>query len=238
MERKKNLIFRLLPAICAVFLVLSTTSCFESYEEQHWNIFRENISKDKNVPDSLKKEILAMSFYTFLKENPLKKETDKYNALCNQEMQKGDSIWNTLIPPKETELQAEREKYQGRTKILTIKRLWLNGNTLPWTYQSWLRESYRFSGSRFSGSITPQKYGHAKYTGNNKLDYINVVFSDNSYKRFLIKDNPEWLLAKTDEKVEARYIIKDYKVGTDVGCVLEKNAYDLVIGIEYVPLFK
>lgn len=189
-----------------------------------------------------------MSRDAFLKDNPLKKEIARQRALCKQEQEKGDSIWNMLIPLKESQCQAEREKHGGKTEILRIRRIWLNGDLLPWTYDSWLQISFRFNSrgtsSRsgrsmsFSGSITPDMEGYAKYIGENKLDYVNVVFSDKSYQRFLVKDHPEWLLAKEGDRVRVNRVVKNYKVGSDVGRVLEKDAYDLAISIEYVPLFK
>lgn len=238
MEKLQKFIARFFPAMCMVFLLFSTASCVETTEEWRYQNLKDEV-RVSDLPEDIKSEILAMSFKEFIKKNPLKREIEKFHAEAVKAKEKNDSIWNNLIPVKEAELEPVREKYRNKTEILRIKRIWLNGDQLPWTYNAWLSVSYNFYGnSRHSGIITPKMYGHAKYTGENKLDYVNVVFSDNSYKRFLIKDNPEWLLAREGEKVERRYTINDYQVGTDVGRVLEKDAFSLVVCTEYVPLFK
>lgn len=224
-------------AICAFILLSRACSCTRapSIEEQRYAGLIKEVN-DSDLPEDLKTEISSMSFEEFLQKNPLKREICKFHDKAFAEQQLGDSIWNDLALLKTQELQLLREKYQNKTEILRIKRIWLNGDILPWSYDSWLKVSYAVN-SR-SSTITPNMLGHAKYTGETKLDYINVVFSDNSYKRFLIKDNPEWLLARKGEKVERRYTVSNYQTGTDVGRVLEKNAFDLAINITYVPLFK
>lgn len=256
MEKLKKRIARLLPAICMVCLLLSASSCMESNEEWRYKRLQEAV-EESDIPDSLKSEIRNMRFKEFLKTNPLKRETAKLHEKACNEQAIGDSIWAGLISLKEAELEPVREKYRNKTEILRIRRIWLNGNLLPWTYHAWLSVSYRLSGSYrgyggggsmfgslsshggiISGKITPDMEGQTQYTGETKLDYINVVFSDNSYERFLIKDNPGWLLAKEGEKVERRYEINNYKAGTDVGQVLEEAPFDLVVYITYVPLFK
>ena len=178
-----------------------------------------------------------MSFKEFLRNNPLKRETAKLHAEVLNEKAIGDSIWDDLISRKKVEFEPICEKYRNKVDILRIKRIWLNGDLLPWTYHAWRTVSSHYSG-RYSHTIKPNMSGYAKYTGETKLDYINVVFSDNSFERFLIKDNPEWLLAREGEKVERRYEVNDYEVGTDVGRILEEDAFDLVIDVTYVPLFK
>lgn len=250
MEKIKKRFARIYLVVWIFFLLCGASSCISSIEKYHYDFLKEDVAKS-TLPDSLKAKIAQMSFNKFLnkflKQNPIKKEIAKENAKCVKEQQLGDSIWEELKRCKETELETIRKQYIGKTKILRIKRLWLNGDVLPWTYNSWQSILYHFKGSyhdrgKHSGSVagttTPNIFGSAKYVGDNKLDYINIVFSDNSYKRFLIKDNPEWLLVKEGEKVELRYVDTGYKVGTDVGRVLEKDAFDLVISIKYVPLFK
>lgn len=262
MEKLKKRLVRLLPTICMVCLLPGIVSCTESKSKKELRFayeafkkLKKQINKSCIFSDSLKTEINEMPFDTFIKKNPLKREISKINAELRKELDAGKQIWDSLISFKEKELNPVRNQYRNKTEILRIKRIWLNGDLLPWTYESWLSVSYIIngsyhghnSGSRFlsgshsgsiSGTITPNMSGHAKYAGENKLDYINVVFSDNTYKRFLIKDNPEWLLAREGEKVERRYQIKNYKVGEDVGGVLASDAFDLLVNITYVPLFK
>lgn len=237
MEKLKKRFTGIYPIICMFLLLFGASSCIPSIEEQRFAELKEKIA-NSTLPDSIKAEIAKMTFNQFLKQNPIKKEIAKENAKCVKEQQLGDSIWGKLQRSKESELEAIRKEYAGKTKILRIKRLWLNGDVLPWTYESWLSVSWHFRSSSSYGTITPNMSGNAKYVGENRLDYVNVVFSDNSYKRFLIKDNPEWLLVKEGEQVELHYIDNGYTVGTDIGRVLEKDAFDLVIHIEYVPLFK
>lgn len=246
MEKIKKRFIGIYPILWMCILLFGASSCVPSIEKQRFDELKEEVAKS-TLPDSIKAEIAEMTFNEFLKQNPIKKEIAKENAKCIKEQQLGDSIWGELQRSKKSEVEAIRKEYAGKTKILRIKRLWLNGDVLPWTYESWLSVSYHFKSSSYrsssyksqtNGTITPNMSGNAKYVGENKLDYVNVVFSDNSYKRFLIKDNPEWLLAREGEQVELHYVDNGYKVGTDVGRVLEKDAFDLVIRTKYVPLFK
>ncbi|MCM1322678.1 MAG: hypothetical protein NC218_00655 [Acetobacter sp.] len=232
-----------------IFLFCEMTSCYPSAEEYIFERLKEDVATSC-LPDSIKAEIAKMPFNTFIKQNPIKKEIAKENAQRIKEQQLGDSIWNELQRIKEPEVEAIRKQYAGKTQILRIKRLWFNSDVLPWTYDAWRYISYSFKSSSIgsyhrgrytnstSGTLTPNMSGKAKYIGDNRLDYANIVFSDNSYKRFLIKDNPEWLLANEGEQVELRYVDTGYKVGSDVGRILEKDVFDLVIHIEYTPLFK
>lgn len=181
MEKLQKFIIRFFSVMCMVFLLFSAVSCVETTEEWRYQKLKDEV-RESDLPEDIKSEILAMSFKEFIKKNPLKREIEKFHVEAVKEKQKNDSIWSNLIPVKEAELEFVREKYRNKTEILRIKRIWLNGDQLPWTYDAWLSVSY-FHGSRHSSSITPNISGHAKYTGENKLDYINVVFSDNSYKQ-------------------------------------------------------
>ncbi len=246
MKKQRKVPAKLFLGMALVAILTCLLSACQSEEEKIYAIFRREIGKDKNIPEELKAEICMMTLSDFILKNPLKRETLRLETESAVLQASGDGIWKALEQRKEAKLQPVREKYRDKTRILRIKRIWLNGETLPWTYESWMMVSYSFRGSyhgsryggSVSGSITPNIHGGADYTGDNKLDYINVVFSDNSYKRFLIKDNPEWLLARVGETVKVTYTVNDYHVGTDVGRVLHIEPFDLLVNFSYTPLFK
>lgn len=254
MEKLKKQLIGLFLIICAVFLLSSLCSCSKKTQQkiennQRFSELLNEFLSEEDVSDSLKKEIYKdMPYEVFLKNTPLKKETNRLNNLSVKEKQKNDSLFKFLYSSQILELQKEHEKYQDKFEILRIKRIWLNSNVTPWTYQSWLAISYHTKGrsshsifstrGSYSGTITPNMRGNAEYVGEYKLDYVNVVFSDNSFKQFKIKDNPEWLLAKTGDKVKVCYIIRDYNIYEDACKVLEKGAHNLIVSTKYVPLFK
>lgn len=99
-------------------------------------------------------------------------------------------------------------------KILRIKRIWLNDDTQPWTYESYTRIYLRMSGgysgvmSRFGriggkiGSSSLTINGNARGVGDSQLNYINVVLSDNSFYQLKVKNSYEWLVAGEGDLVE------------------------------------
>lgn len=103
-------------------------------------------------------------------------------------------------------LQKEDETVNVAPEMYRIKRIWQNSDTQPWTYSAYtaiyLRSS-SFHGMFYSRhDVELAIDGKAQYVGDNHLDYVNVVFSDNSFRQFKIKDSPEWILAKEGELVK------------------------------------
>lgn len=116
---------------------------------------------------------------------------------CNKVYAKIDSLKKKLAKEKSTEtLEVDSPKF------LRIKRIWQNSNTQPWTYWSYTYVYLHSHFSRYSGRTSLKINGSAKYVGENRLDYINVVLSDNSFYQLKIKDSYEWLIAKEGELVE------------------------------------
>lgn len=153
-----------------------------------------------------------------------------------------DSISTVFINLKRPEYEKTMQHYTNKEEKLTIKRLWLNSNVLPWTYEAYTSFSFQHSHSYslFSSScITDLRVnGSADYQGDYKLDYINVILSDNTYLRYQIKDNPEWLLAQEGDKVLRRYKDKGFKLDTSIAENLTCDMVDLCFKKEYVLQFK
>lgn len=91
----------------------------------------------------------------------------------------------------------------GKNQMLTVKRVWLNSDVAPWTYQAYTSIHLSTHSGLFYSSALLNINGNAKYVGDNRFDYINIVFSDNSFHQFKVKDSPEWLLAKKGDLVKA-----------------------------------
>ena len=125
----------------------------------------------------------------------LQKQTDKDKATV-------DSLKKALAALQKTD---EPVKVKPKPKMYRIKRIWQNSDTKPWTYNAYTIFCLRSSsnGGRFYSrhEATLKMGGKARYVGENRLDYVNVVFSDNSFRQFKIKDSPEWILAKEGELV-------------------------------------
>ena len=117
----------------------------------------------------------------------------------NKVYAKIDSLKKELAKEKLTEtLEVDFPKF------LRIKRIWQNSDTQPWTYWSYTYVYLHSHFSRYSGRTSLKINGSAKYVGENRLDYINVVLSDNSFNQLKIKDSYEWLIAKEVELVEIK----------------------------------
>lgn len=103
-------------------------------------------------------------------------------------------------------LQKEDETVNVAPEMYRIKRIWQNSDTQPWTYSAYIAiylRSSSFHGMFYSRhDVELAIDGKAQYVGDNRFDYVNVVFSDNSFRQFKIKDSPEWILAKEGELVK------------------------------------
>ena len=116
----------------------------------------------------------------------LQKQTDKDKATV-------DSLKQALTALQQADKPIVPKRYR-------IKRIWQNSDTQPWTYNAYTSVYLRGGGRYFSSRL--KMGGNAQYVGDNRLDYVNVVFSDNSFRQFKVKDSPEWILAKEGELVK------------------------------------
>ena len=168
-----------------------------------------------------------------------------YAAKFDSAKQVKDSLFGDFAKRKRADFVSVQNKYQDRKDVLTIKRIWLNGDMVPWTYDAWTHIDLR-GGSRshygFFGVSTPLRLdmkGSAAYDGDLKLDYIKIVLSDNSFVQFNIKDNPQWLLARVGEKVEVEYVsIHNGDVHLQLIDKAQTSDFSLLYKKEYHPLFK
>lgn len=170
-----------------------------------------------------------------------------YTAKLDDARAKKDSLFNVFYKQKQADFEAVHQQFSGKKDILTIKRLWLNGDITPWTYDAWtsinltartrLRHSLFTMSYRHNTSLSIN--GKANYVGDIKLDYINIVLSDNSFVQFNIKDHPEWLLARVGEKVEVKHEHKKDE-GIHFSLIDETNKPDFnrLYQKNYTPLFK
>ncbi len=121
------------------------------------------------------------------------------DSLCDKEKK------NSLALKKETDsLKKELWLLQDKSKpqILKIKRVWLNSDVRPWTYQAYTSIHLSMNSGLFYNSTNLSINGNGEYTGDSRVDYINIVFSDNSFHQFKVKESPEWLLAKEGDFVK------------------------------------
>lgn len=163
-------------------------------------LYQESLDEVKNRFDADTYQHMQESYPFFVQTSAktkaeLQKQIDKDKA-------KVDSLKKALAA-----LQKEDEpvKVAPKPKMYRIKRIWQNSDTQPWTYSAYTSiclESSSFSSVLYSRhEATLKMGGSARYVGDNRLDYVNVVFSDNSFRQFKIKDSPEWILAKEGELV-------------------------------------
>ncbi len=181
----------------------------------------------KYLTEYREKNLIDESKYQRFKASPMALETestadwDSIKAKIHKNFAIQDSLEKVLT--KLQQLNQAAGKPKGHFKI---KRIWQNSDTQPWTYWSYTHiylRSYGGSSGVFTrfgrigqrnGDLSLKIDGKTQGTGENRLDYINVVLADNSFYQFAIKNNPEWLLVQEGDLVERN----------------EKN--------ELVPLFK
>lgn len=136
----------------------------------------------------------------------------------NMEVLRNPFLFDYAIDSLKTEVKSKIEKVQIETdslqnelillqngskkQVLTVKRVWLNSDVAPWTYQAYTSIHLSAHSNLFFSSANLRINGNGKYVGDNRFDYVNIVFSDNSFHQFKVKDAPEWLLAKKGDKVE------------------------------------
>lgn len=193
--------------------------------KDHYRLKKKYNDYDSCLIKYREKNYIDESKYQRFKTSPMDLETestadrDSIRAKIHRNFAIQDSLENVLT--KLQQLAASKPKGHFR-----IKRIWQNSSTQPWTYWSYTHiylRSYGGSSGIFTrfgrigqrnGDLSLQIDGKAQGTGENRLDYINVVLTDNSFYQFSIKNNPEWLLVQEGDLVERN----------------EKN--------ELVPLFK
>lgn len=154
-----------------------------------------------------------------------------------------DSLFTDFVHKKEADFAVVDKKLKGRTDVLTIKRLWINSDVSPWTYEGWsdvelkVRGSYFLFGGTFSASLDAN--GEAEYVGENRFTYVNVVFNDNSFKQFVVKDDAKWLLAREGDKVKVSYVRKAIGLSyTYLSAAYQQCDEDFLYEKKYEPLLK
>ena len=189
--------------VCVVAYCAFLNSSIQPYETKSntYGSYLWNLGYVKNRFDSTTYQHFRESYAFFeqtskVKLSELQKQTDKDKA-------KVDSLEKALATLQKAD---EPVKVAPKPKMYRIKRIWQNSDTQPWTYNAYtsvyLRSS-SYSGLFYSRhEATLKMGGKAQYVGDNRLDYVNVVFSDNSFRQFKIKDSPEWILAKEGELVK------------------------------------
>ena len=208
-ERLFNVLFGLIVGACSWGMLFGLSMAVPSYlkDKQTYSRCLAEQNKLKSVVDSTDMGKFSNPYLFYSAADSLQKAV---KAKRNIIRAKTDSLKNELAKEKSAEILMV-----DFPKLLRIKRIWLNSDTQPWTYWSYTHiylHSYGGSSgfwTRFgriggrAGSQSLEINGSAKGVGETRLDYINVVLSDNSFHQLKIKDSYEWLVAKEGELVEA-----------------------------------
>ena len=197
-----------------------------------------NLQFNKNEADEIIKNPFNISFA----ENVISQKTAEKKLPLQAMEEKRDSIATIFVHLKQQEYEQTIKLFSNKEENLKIKRLWLNSDILPWTYEAYTSFSiqYRHQYSLFGGSSIASLHvsGSADYQGDCELDYVNVILSDGTYLRYQIKDNPEWLLAKEGDSVLRKYKDKGFKLDDRIIRKLTCDMTDLCFAKEYVLQFK
>ena len=90
-------------------------------------------------------------------------------------------------------------------KQLYIKRLWYNSDQTPWSYDAYGRFKFSVTSMHrlFSSrtNIDAKLDYNGEYDGEYNIEYVNIVLSDNTFYRFNVAENYQWLVAKEGDKV-------------------------------------
>lgn len=249
-------------AVMGIFISLfvwwdiDSSSFSKRYRGENWRSQTTYICTE-NIMNTYNQTVLQDNLFTDKQKQKLRNPANaqeifdeinnSYTAKLNDAHAKKDSLFNVFYKQKQADFEAVHQQFSGKTEILTIKRLWLNGDVVPWTYDAWtsinLTENTRLHNSLFTMSYRHTTSlninGKASYVGDLKLDYINIVLSDNSFVQFNIKDHPEWLLARVGEKVEVKYEHKKDE-GIHFSLIDETNKpdFDRLYLKYYNPIFQ
>lgn len=208
---------------------------------QYTNDFNKIIKKNDVLADSEKVQISNPYFALPLlaeisnrqdqKQNQLKAQTDSLKTVKNKTIE-------AFLTQKKEDFTPILNQYMDKTEIVRVKRLWQNSEVLPWTYDAYTQIFFKMRSSRRVSSANLQMYGNASFTGENKLDYVNVIFSNNIYRRYLIKDHPEWLLVKEGDAVEMSYEYSKTDLNTNLCTQFGTSDFDILFKKNFVPLYK
>lgn len=214
-------------------------SQYSTVKEKYEN-YQKRIRYLQNVTNE-ERECLQNPYKAFLVDDVLASSMHRQTRELENLTQKTDSLSALLTAKKQTDFQKVREQYSGKVETLRVKRFWMNSASLPWTWQAYTR--IRMNNSSYGklfGSMESslEINGKGTYVGESRFDYVNVVFSDNSYQRFSLNDNPEWMLIRNQDKVERHYSEKVPPEGEYLLNALDQKDFDLVFDKKFVPLLK
>ena len=166
-------------------------------------------------------EEISCGLFTDAQKKELQQNTNGIKAVLKQcdtdaklSCSQKDSLFGVFASIKRDDFEKIHRQFRGKTEVLTVKRVWLNGDALPWTYDAWTRLNLRTNsypylmgpgGIGYRYGISLEMKGKASYTGDTRLNYVNVVLSDNSFTQFNIAKNPQWLMVREGDKVEVTY---------------------------------
>ncbi len=208
-KRLYNVLYALIVGACCWGMLFGLSMASPNYleDKKSYSMYMDEQNKLKSVVDSTDMAKLSNPYLFYSAADSLHKAV---NAKRNILRVKTDSLKKELAKEKSIETLIV-----DFPKFLRIKRIWLNSDTQPWTYWGYTHiylHSYGGSSGfwtrfgRIGGRAESQSLeinGSAKGVGETRLDYINVVLSDNSFHQLKIKDSYEWLVAKEGELVEA-----------------------------------
>lgn len=198
-----------------------------------WN---KTFASDNNFNSSEKKILAANLFNIKALENIILKKTEKNIRQENDYVLEYDKTLQTLSKPLETKLEKLRQTCKNKEEKLTITRLWLNSDVLPWSYQAYASVMLQLRHSLFSSNARLSLNGYAYYTGDTKLNYVNAILSDGTYLCYQIKDHQLWLLAREGDTVIRRYKEKNFSLEHYITNNLDKNLSDSYFDKTYVLL--
>lgn len=171
--------------------------------------------------------------YRAFKNDSAKKWLDNVLAEHDAVKHSRDSLLKLIKQEWDEELAPYKGEYAEKVETLRVKRVWMNGDVIPWTYEAWTRISVHFR--RFGGSINIS--GKADFVGNQQLDYVNIVFEDNSFLKVQIKDHPDFLIIRSGERVIRWYEAKKEKTPLEMIGATNDNRVSLLFDKKYKPLF-
>ena len=120
--------------------------------------------------------------------------------------QMADSVKEELDAIKNTIKVRDYDSVEiPETKQLYIKRLWYNSDQTPWSYDAYGRFKFNVNSTHalFSSriNIDTQMDYNGEYAGEYNIEYVNIVLSDNTFYRFNVAENYQWLVAKEGDRV-------------------------------------
>lgn len=223
-------------------MLFNNTPDYLAFKNQ-FAVFREEIKNLHEFDEGHKQLLLDNPFKGFASDSLIAQNCRRQKDSCSYYVERYDSLCNAFKTRKQNDdFIPLIDKYEGKSEKLYIKRLWLSSDETPWTYSAY--GNFKMTMNSRSGLFYHESKAdldvnyHASAVGDFSVEYVNIIFSDNQFRRYKVADEPEWLAAKEGYPIRSVYCRRGFEYREGWLDNLEKPDIDRVFDKKYYLTLK